>query len=232
MMFHKKEQNYWVKLHSEAVKSVHNALRRSLAQIINVLETDKSVIETSKDGTLIINPSFKGYMEAFFLFLDAHHFHEDNHQFPMFLKKGIKVDTLKDDHHKLEESMQKIESILQGKTPISSPEALIESMTQLQAFMEPHLQVEEKLTSAESMIEAGITDDDVKVVDKGIQEDFQKKDGTIAVPFLYYELNEKERKEFWDVNMPWMLRKIIFPFVLKKAHADYWKYSTFSPMTH
>ena len=92
-----------------------------------------------------------------------------------------------------------------------------------------HLDGEVAHISAENLRTAGWTPDDCRKVVAAI-ETYARSHGDpfLQVPFMRSH-TAAEYKDYWP-PMPWLLRKVVVPYVLARRHAGYWKYAPF-PMS-
>ena len=53
----------------------------------------------------------------------------------------------------------------------------------------------------------------------------QKEDGSLVLPILFFNVDDKEHKSFIEHRFPWILRRIVFPLFIAKKHASAWRFA-------
>ena len=195
----------------EGLLMIHRIITRGLSTSIR--KCDEYI---GKQG---ISPEelkgFSMYVSALRRVTNAHHLTEDEIAYPYF-KDNIKApyDRLTDDHHTIAYILVEIEKCLPG---ISSGglDKLREVLYKFEKQWGPHIRIEEDNFTVEKVQVIAGQKEQKELADK-IGKHSSKNSGPapLTVPFLIYNLEEKDRETFM-MNFPWIVKKVIVPVIWK-----------------
>ncbi|KAJ3089843.1 hypothetical protein HK100_007641 [Physocladia obscura] len=205
--------------------AVHNTLRRSLHQ--SIINCDKTYVPDKK--TL---RNFLGFVDAAMQHLHNHHTNEDVIYFPVLAQHGIKIDHLDADHHALIPKMKEIDAVVKvDKRAFDNLEyntfdfvSLKTNLEKLRDILLPHLDQEEREHAPDILRASGMSAQELDNVLGGIVKAEQKLDPTISLPIIYYHLDEKEIKEFWEPTIPAVVRVGLFS-MFACWNSGFWEFS-------
>jgi len=211
-----------------AIQSVHNVLRRSLDQLL--LHAASSSDSDSDAAPELDVKNYLGFLSAYLELLEGHHAHEEKLIFPELQSRGVDMSQLEGDHQQLETIMAELKAMAQVEDLAAfSLGPMREKLSALKGPLEEHLAAEETAITVETFKKAGFTSSDVEGLENRVNEMAKTLDGTLTLPLMYYHLTEEEKNKFWDPNLPWLLRWIIFPLFICRAHKGYWEFAQNAP---
>lgn len=167
---------------------------------------------------------FAFYVYAFTYLLDFHHTDEDDLVFPLWEAKGIDMQSFKDEHVVYHKIIQELKSISQGPVGEFSAQQVQELCLQLKATLTPHLKAEEQLSNRATFERHGFTGQDLDNLTAQILEKVKLQDRSIILPLILFQITPFEYENFVGLKFPWILRKVIFPFVIAPKHKDSWRF--------
>ncbi|KAF8079200.1 hypothetical protein FPV67DRAFT_1467856 [Lyophyllum atratum] len=173
--------------------------------------------------------NFLGYCEAWALSIESHHASEEEVVFP-FLNERMDFSGEAEQHGVIHESLGKIlATILESKADSSKFDGakLREAMVAFKDPLYTHLDEEVEHISASKLKEAQFPEQDIVAMIKKL-ESYAKSHGDpfLLVPFMRSH-TPAAIKDVWP-PMPWVLRKLVVPYMLAKRHSGYWKYSPYA----
>ncbi|KAH0591376.1 hypothetical protein H2248_001454 [Termitomyces sp. 'cryptogamus'] len=173
--------------------------------------------------------NFLGYCEAWALSIELHHTSEEDIVFP-FLNQKMNFSEEKAQHELIHANLDRILSLIVAAkadpTKFDSC-ALRDIMNDFKETLYTHLDEEVKHISASNLKTAQFEERDVKAMVERL-ETYAKSHGDpfLLVPFMRSH-TPAAIKDTWP-SMPWIVRKVVVPYVLAKKHSGYWKYSPYS----
>jgi len=170
--------------------------------------------------------NFMGYCEAWAVSIAGHHDSEEEVVFPVLNTKldfSHEIEQHKVIHHHLDEILDIIHKAKDDHSEFD-PAKLKSLMTSFKEPLYQHLDEE---------IEH-ITPDKMKVFDVQVMlkldANLQKYVKAHGDPFLLVPYMRSHTpaglKDTWP-QMPWVLRKLVIPYVLARRYSGYWKYSPY-----
>ncbi|GLB43618.1 putative hemerythrin HHE cation binding domain containing protein [Lyophyllum shimeji] len=173
--------------------------------------------------------NFLGYCEAWAQSIESHHASEEEVVFP-FLNGKMDFSGEAKQHEAIHGSLEKLlDMIVEAKSKPAEFDApkLREMMTALKEPLYTHLDEEVEHVSGARLKEAQFAERDVKVMLDRLNA-YAKSHGDpfLLVPFMRSH-TPGAIKDTWP-GMPWILRKVVVPYMLAKRHSGYWKYSPYS----
>ncbi|KAF5385012.1 hypothetical protein D9615_001028 [Tricholomella constricta] len=175
--------------------------------------------------------NFLGYCQAWALAIDSHHDSEEQVVFP-FLNEKMDFSGEREQHEAIHKDLERLLAMLfdAKADPTKFDAAKLRDL--MVAFKEPlytHLDEEVDHISASKLKDAQFAERDVLNM-IGKLESYAKSHGDpfLLVPFMRSH-TPAAIKDTWP-PMPWVLRKLVVPYILAKKHSGYWKYSPY-PMS-
>ncbi len=188
---------------------IHKIISRGLS--ISIRKCDEYLVKQgipSGEAT-----GFSMYVSTLKWVTHAHHLSEDDISFPYF-KDLIEApyNILKDDHA----SMARIlDSLDQSLLEVSSGGVgnLREVLEEFDKLWGPHIKIEEENFTSEKLQAVIGMKEQVDLVEK-LGEHSIKNSGPIplALPFLFYNLEGKDREDFMR-PIPWIAKKVLVPII-------------------
>jgi hypothetical protein len=156
---------------------------------------------------------FSMYLSTLRWVTHAHHLSEDDISFPYF-KDLIEApyDLLKDDHSNMARILESLEQCL---LPASSNEAgkLREVLGEFDKLWGPHIKIEEEHFTPEKLQAAIGMKEQIDLVKKLGEHSIKNSGpGPLALPFLFYNLEGRDREDFMK-PIPWIAKKILVPVI-------------------
>jgi len=200
----------------------HHTFKLGYNIIIRNLEESKDAIENDL-------PNFLGYCQAWSTSIIVHHDSEEEICFP-FLNQKMDFALEKEAHEAIHKGLSDLDAILlEAKADPSkfNPDQLKEFLIHLRDPLFQHLDSEvEHITSSE-LKKAGFNDVELKELNLKLDKYAQSHgDPFILVPYMRTH-TPPEFKDVWP-PMPWVLRKVVIPYVLAWRYSAYWKYAPYA----
>ncbi|KZW02261.1 hypothetical protein EXIGLDRAFT_735740 [Exidia glandulosa HHB12029] len=172
-------------------------------------------------------PNFIGYCEAWAISIVGHHDAEEEVVFP-FLNRKMDFHKEQDEHKVIHDTVDAILTFLTAAKADPSKFDAAHLKQILVEFREPlysHLDEE-----VEHIAPANMTVFDKKeLLELNASLDKHAKshgDPFMLVPFMRSH-TPPELKDSWP-PMPWVLRKVVIPYVLARRYSGYWKYAPYA----
>jgi hemerythrin-like domain-containing protein len=190
---------------------IHKVISRGL--YISIMKCDellgkKSISPVEAEG-------FSMYINTLKWVTHSHHLSEDEIVFPLF-KDNIEApyNRLKDDHNAMSHILDMLDQSLLEITP-ASVGRLRQVLDEFDKLWVPHIKIEEQNFTTKKLEPVMGMKEQVTLVEK-LAEHSRKNSGKgqLTVPFLFYNLEGKEREEFMS-NFPWIVRKVLVPVIWK-----------------
>jgi len=159
---------------------------------------------------------FPMYVSALRWVIHSHHLSEDEIVFPYF-KDHIEApyDRLKNDHNAMAGLLDRLEECLTGIS-LAGVGNLREVLDELYNLWKPHIKIEEEnFTSEKVWTVVGIKEQESLSEKLGEHGRKNSGPGPLTLPFLFYNLENKERDAFMS-DIPWIVKKILVPIVWRK----------------
>jgi Hemerythrin HHE cation binding domain len=157
---------------------------------------------------------FHTYLKALRWVTHSHHLSEDEIAFPYF-SGTIKAPypRLRDDHHAINLIMEKLDKYL------SEPSDLVDLRSLLYEFDSvwgPHIKIEEDNFNEDKLKSFMGMKEQLALIQR-LGEHGRKNlgPGPITLPFLFYNLEGRDREEFMT-PIPWVIKKVLIPVVWRK----------------
>ncbi|KXS18506.1 hypothetical protein M427DRAFT_53881 [Gonapodya prolifera JEL478] len=208
------EQNY-------GLHGIHRVIRSS-TQI--VIETSPKMV-----GHSHLNHWLK-YVETYIRLIGEHHRHEDEIFFPAFTSKGIDMSSYEEDHvdlHKILEAFTSdMKSLAKGNLSYDASFArrVEDYATRIKEFLFPHLAREEELATMEVWMR--FSESEIADIKKKLTAMLQSEDPFTSLPFTLYHLTPEAREIMVYESMPWLVRRVLVPFLFVARHSGAWKFAS------
>ncbi|KAF5359578.1 hypothetical protein D9756_003160 [Leucocoprinus leucothites] len=207
-------------LHYNMVRA-HHTFKLGYSSIIKHLDDPKAIT-----GDL---PNFLGYCQAWVSSIISHHDSEEEMVFP-FLNEKMDFAPEKEAHEVIHKSLSDLEAVLleaKADTTKFNPSQLKEQLEQMRDTLFSHLDEEVEHIKAEVLKTSGFGEAELKDLNQKLDKYAQSHgDPFILVPYMRSH-TPPEFKDFWP-PMPWVLRKLVIPYVLARRYSGYWKYAPYS----
>ncbi|KAF9445419.1 hypothetical protein P691DRAFT_805693 [Macrolepiota fuliginosa MF-IS2] len=207
-------------LHYNMVRA-HHTFKLGYNIILQNLEQSQEAIE--KDL-----PNFIGYCQAWAASIITHHDSEEEIVFPV-LNQKMDFAPEKEAHEAIHNSINELEAILlEAKADHSkfNPEQLREHLIHLKEPLFQHLDSEVEHITSSQLKQVGFGDAELKDLNTRLDKYAQSHgDPFILVPYMRTH-TPPEFKDVWP-PMPWVLRKVVIPYVLARRYSGYWKYAPY-----
>jgi hemerythrin-like domain-containing protein len=191
---------------------IHKLLTRSLRVIIKKCDEYISKKQIPADEI----EGFNMYVTTFIRVMHAHHMGEDEVVFPV-VKERIEApySVLLDDHAKISGILDKLEKEL----PEVSGAGLVRFRTllgEIDKMWGPHIRSEENSFTTH-ILDSTFSKTEQQSLSKRVATHGQKSSGPgpVTLPFIFYNLEPDERKEFTR-DFPWILKSFLIPVIWKK----------------
>ncbi|KAF9469573.1 hypothetical protein BDZ94DRAFT_1151020 [Collybia nuda] len=187
------------------------------------------ILSHLKNPPLYDLQNFLGYCEAWAVSIEVHHDSEEKVVFP-FLNQKMDFSGEIEQHKAIHDTLDKIlATIHDARTDPSKFDATKMNALMLE-FKDPlfsHLDEEVEHVHASKLKEANFAEKDVLAMIAGLEKHAKGTgDPFMIVPFMRSHTSP-EHKDVWP-SMPWILRKVVIPYVLAKRYSGYWKYSPYA----
>jgi len=156
---------------------------------------------------------FSMYISTLKWVTHSHHLSEDDIAFPYF-KDYIEApyNRLKDDHNAMASILDSLDQSLL-EVPSGGVGRLREVLEQFDKLWEPHIKTEEEnFTTGKLQAVIGMKEQVNLVKKLGEHSMKNSGPGPLALPFLFYNLEGKDREAFMK-PIPWIAKKILVPIV-------------------
>jgi len=194
---------------------VHNTFKIGLERIFSFLDNPPT-----KDL-----PNFLGYCETWATAVEGHHDSEEAIVFP-FLSAKLDMSTELKEHKLIHDCLDELLPLIRSaKADQSKFDAckIKDILERLKAPLFQHLDEEVKHIAPENMqvFEAK----DIRAMMENLVAHAHKDDPFTIVPYMLTH-TPPEYKAIWP-EMPWLVKKVLTPYVFAKRHPGYWKYSPY-----
>ncbi|KAF8240911.1 hypothetical protein L208DRAFT_1420317 [Tricholoma matsutake] len=172
--------------------------------------------------------NFLGYCGAWATAIEHHHDAEEAIVFP-FLNTKMDFSGETEQHRVIHYSLEDLHTMIkEAQTDLSKFD--VEKMKmQMIALKEPlytHLDEEVEHIPANKMKEAGFAEHEVVAMIADLGKYARSHgDPFVSIPYMCSH-TPTDIKPFWP-PIPWILRKLIVPYIFAKKHSGYWKYSPY-----
>jgi hemerythrin superfamily protein len=169
-------------------------------------------------------------------FLDHHHDHEDEIEFP-FIHSKVDTGMFTADHEELEALLEGLHSTVElfRNVPSSyNADELTSRMRSLQSLLLPHMKAEEETITTE-FLAAHFSEREVRAMHARIDEMAMRNDPTLDLALIWFSIGTEERQRtFLDAGkMPFVVSRILLPLVfLRKHKKTYWRFAMHYRPTH
>ncbi|MBS1231806.1 MAG: hypothetical protein H6R35_644 [Bacteroidetes bacterium] len=156
---------------------------------------------------------FSMYVSTLKWVTHAHHLSEDDISFPYF-KDLIEApyDLLKDDHNTMARILESLEESLLAASS-NGVGKLREVLGEFDRLWGPHIKIEEEHFTTEKLHAAIGMKEQVDLVKKLGEHSIKNSGpGPLALPFLFYNLEGRDREDFMK-PIPWVAKKILVPVI-------------------
>jgi hemerythrin-like domain-containing protein len=146
----------------------------------------------------------------------SHHLSEDDIVFPYF-KDYLEApyNRLKDDHNAIASILDTLDQYLLDVSS-SGVGKLREVLDEFDKLWRPHIKIEEENFTAEKLQAIiGMKEQENLIEKLGERGRKNSGPGPITLPFLFYNLEGKDRKAFMT-DIPWIVKKVLVPIVWRK----------------
>jgi len=188
---------------------IHKIISRGLS--ISIRKCDEYLVKQgiqSGEAT-----GFSMYVSTLRWVTHAHHLSEDDISFPYF-KDLIEApyDLLKDDHNTMARILESLEESLLAASS-NGVGKLREVLGEFDRLWGPHIKIEEEHFTTEKLHAAIGMKEQVDLVKKLGEHSIKNSGpGPLALPFLFYNLEGRDREDFMK-PIPWVAKKILVPVI-------------------
>jgi hemerythrin superfamily protein len=195
----------------DGLLSIHKIISRGLFISISKCDeylTKNNIPQGDIDG-------FKLYVSTLARVIHGHHLSEDDIAFPYFkIKMEAPFDRLGKDHQEMAQVLNNLENCLSDLS-LDGIQKLGEVLTSLNELWKPHIKIEEENFTVEKLNEVAKFEEQVEITKKLSSHSMKHAGhGPQTVPFLFYNLEGKDREEFM-LNFPWIVKKVLVPVIWK-----------------
>ncbi|KAH9849415.1 hypothetical protein C2E23DRAFT_737468 [Lenzites betulinus] len=173
--------------------------------------------------------NFLGYCEAWVHSILHHHETEEATVFPI-LNEKMDFSHERDQHKELHDFLDKFLVVIKDAREDTSKfngEDIKELMLSAKDIMFTHFNEELVHIGASKLKEANFTEAECKSMVEAMEKHAKANgDPFLVVPYMRSH-TEPDYKNIWP-PMPWVLRKLVIPYMLAKKHSGYWKYSPYA----
>ena len=188
---------------------IHKIISRGLS--ISIRKCDEYLVKhviPSGEAT-----GFPMYVSTLKWVMHSHHLSEDEIAFPYF-KDYIEApyNLLKNDHNAMARILDSLDQCL---LELSSDgvDKLREVLEELDKLWEPHIKIEEENFTSEKLQAAIGLKEQVNLVEKLGEHSIKNSGpGPLALPFMFYNLEGRDREEFMK-PLPWIAKKVLAPII-------------------
>ena len=201
----------------------NSPLVEGLLRIHKVISRGLNISMRKCDEYLVKHEIPAGEKEGFHLYLKAlrwvthsHHMSEDEIAFPYF-SGNLKAPypRLKEDHHAINLILEKLDKYLL-ETHSDKLDELRSLLDEFNSVWGPHIKIEEENFNAEKLKSIiGMKEQLALIQMLGEHSRKNLGPGPITLPFLFYNLDGRDREEFMS-PIPWVIKKVLVPVVWKK----------------
>ncbi|KAJ3569698.1 hypothetical protein NP233_g4877 [Leucocoprinus birnbaumii] len=224
-------------LHYNMVRA-HQTFKLGYSSIIKNLDDPKATTEDLSN--------FLGYCQAWVTSIAHHHDSEVepmlNWKYRLFmnliqeevvfpvLNQKMDFAPEKEAHEAIHKNLDDLEAVLleaKADTTKFNATQIKEQLEQMKETLFSHLDEEVEHIKSEELKKAGFNETELKELNQNLEK-YAKSQGDpfLLVPFMRAH-TAPEFKDFWP-PMPWVLRKLVIPYVLAKRYSGYWKYAPYS----
>jgi len=199
----------------EGLLRIHKVISRGLS--ISIRKCDEYI---GKQGIPFEETrGFSMYVSTLKWVTHSHHLSEDEIAFPCF-KDRIEApyNQLKDDHNAIARLLDKFDQCLL-EVSSNGVGRLREVLVEFDKKWVPHIKMEEdNFTSEKLQAIIGMKEQLDLVKKLGEHSIKNSGPGPLALPFLFYNLQGKEREDFME-PIPWVAKKVLVPIIWR----SHWK---------
>lgn len=156
---------------------------------------------------------FSMYVSTLKWVTHSHHLSEDEIAFPYF-KDYIKApyNHLKDDHIAMARILDSLDQCLLDVSS-SGVGKLREILDEFDKLWDPHIKIEEENFTSEKLQDTIGMQEQVNLVKKLGEHSIKNSGpGPLALPFLFYNLEGRDREDFMK-PIPWIVKKVLVPII-------------------
>jgi hemerythrin-like domain-containing protein len=156
---------------------------------------------------------FSMYLSTLKRVTHSHHLSEDDIVFPYFKNLvDAPYDRLKDDHNDMARILEALDqSILEVSS--GGIGKLREVLDEFDKLWEPHIKIEEENFTSEKLNAVIGMKEQLTLAEKLGEHGINNTGpGPLALPFLFYNLEGKEREDFMK-PIPWIVKKVLVPII-------------------
>ncbi|KAJ7758202.1 hypothetical protein DFH07DRAFT_741888 [Mycena maculata] len=209
-------------------RSAEEMLQYNMIHAHNTFKFGYDIILTQLDNPPTDDlKNFLGYCEAWVDSIEGHHQAEEEVVFP-FLNRKMNFSAEQEQHKFIHSTLDVLNGKLRAAKADPSKFNAAELKQTLTDFREPlynHLDEEVAHIAPEDMK----VFDAKELLDLNASLDKHAKshgDPFLLVPFMRSH-TPPELKDSWP-PMPWVLRKVVIPYVLARRYSGYWKYAPYA----
>jgi len=190
---------------------IHKIITRGLS--ISIRKCDEYLVKQdipSGEAT-----GFSMYVSTLKWIAHSHHLSEDDIAFPYF-KNYIEApyNLLKDDHNAMARILDALDQCLLDVSS-SGVGKLREVLDEFNKLWEPHIKIEEENFTSKKLHAVIGMKEQLNLVEKLGEHSIKNSGhGPLALPFLCYNLEGKDREAFMK-PIPWIAKKILVPYIWK-----------------
>lgn len=194
---------------TDGMVKIHKLITRALS--VSVVKCDeyigKNQIPAGEAKGFVL------YLTSLVRVMHAHHMGEDEIIFPAFNGRiEAPYDRLNEEHILMSKMLDDLGNNIE-KISMSDLAGLRSSLDALQKSWAPHIRVEESSFSS-GILKGKMTDEEQKILVDNVSKHGAKSSGpgSVTLPFIMYNLQEEDRKEFLR-DFPWILKNFLIPVV-------------------
>jgi hemerythrin-like domain-containing protein len=188
---------------------IHKLITRALS--VSVVKCDEYLNKNEIPGEEL--QGFRMYLITLVRVMHSHHSGEDDIVFPYCIGRiDAPYEKLKDEHVSMSKMLDDLESRLDNIS-IGALPLLREKLDRIQRYWEPHIKSEE-LSFTDEILAGKMTGKEQKDLVDQIGRHGAKSSGPgpITIPFIIYNLQPGDRKEFIE-DFPWIIKNFLVPIV-------------------
>jgi hemerythrin-like domain-containing protein len=156
---------------------------------------------------------FSMYVSTLKSVTHSHHLSEDDIAFPYF-KDIIEApyNLLMDNHNTMARILEALDKCLLDLSP-RGVGSLREVLDEFNKLWEPHIKTEEENFTPEKLHAVISMKEQMNLVEKLSEHSIKNSGpGPIALPFLFYNLEGRDREDFMN-PIPWIAKKVLVPII-------------------
>jgi len=205
---------------------IHKVLANNIQVILRHIDT---VVAQGEEHDKQAAKHLLEHIGLYGAYLHHHHYHEEEIVFPVFKERlpelMATLDKLASDHAELVNDLKTIETLTKPDSTKTDTDLqvlgqLAPVLRRVSDFIGPHFKIEEDTFTVEAL-STKVTYEDLHDIEKKIMANIRADPhAPVFFAFLVYTLDAKDLHAIIG-QTPWILRKIIFPYVWRGKYKNY-----------